>query len=67
MYNLSPDVRLSGTSNVITPRQSSRIGVFRVRAEIQDEYEAIKKVFDKIDTNGDRQLSFDEVYTFFNE
>lgn len=50
-----------------TSDPSSRIGVSKVTAEIQDKYDKLKADFAQIDTNGDHRLSFDEVYNFFNE
>lgn len=57
-------------SAIVSQRTSdprSRIGVSPITAEIQDKYARLKEEFAKIDTDGDHVLSFEEVYTFFNE
>ena len=63
------EVRVS-QSSIVTARSNdprSRIGVSPITAEIQDKYAHLKEAFALIDTDGDHQLSFEEVYAFFNK
>ena len=73
MYSLSGSrgegVRVSASA-IVTPRTNdprSRIGVSPITAEIQDKYARLKEDFALIDTDGDKVLTFDEVYNFFNK
>ena len=66
---LSPHKRIR-SPQIITPRTASLasvIGASKVKAHAQDNYESLKVIFNEMDTDHDRMLTYNEMFTFLNK
>jgi Ca2+-binding EF-hand superfamily protein len=63
--------RLGQISKVVAPRLTANfrptIGAAPITASIQERLERLRKDFAEIDSNGDKMLTFDEIYSFLSK